>query len=329
MKKKIAADQTRSRTLEPPVGEHMAVGGRKLFVHSQGVGDPAVVFLAGAGLSGLDYFNVQTKVAKFTRAIVYDRAGTGWSDPADTPLTSTAVVNELKALLAKLGIVKPVILVGHSLGGLYARHYAMRFPDDIAGLVLLDPGHEDYDSYMPKELVSTSGSRTMTRVLDTIIQGALKTKPTRALLGSLPAIKRYQHLYEKLFKEEMAAWPATIRDALVDRHSTLEWLSVGIRETRGIETRYLEVSKAGQTPDVPLIALCSVARDGFQQAVSSGQSEALIKGEIEGRLRLYKDLAASVPRGEMRSVESGHVTISLRHPDEVTKAIRDVIRRTR
>jgi len=323
MGNKITSKSTPHKDVQPPVGEFVKVAGCNLLVHSEGTGVPAVVFLAGAGLSGLDYLMVQKQVSKFTTSIVYDRSGTGWSDATTMPITSTAVTDELKSMLAKLGITKPVVLVGHSLGGLYARHYAMRFPESVAGLVLLDPGHEDYDKYMPKEL--RGGSNVMFKLLDRLVQGAFKTAPTRALLGRTPVVKRYRELYRKLFTEEMSQWPAHIRDVLIERHSTMDWLVVGMNEARDIERRYAEVSKAGQIPDVPLIILSSAGRDGFQEAVSTGQSESLVKAEIEGKVRLYKDIAASVSNGEVRSVASGHVTIALRCPEEVTKAIRDVV----
>jgi pimeloyl-ACP methyl ester carboxylesterase len=60
--------------------------------------------------------------------------------------------NELQKLLEITDVPTPYVLVGHSLGGLYARHFAQFFPKEIAGLALLDPAHEDYDAFMPKKL---------------------------------------------------------------------------------------------------------------------------------------------------------------------------------
>ncbi len=87
----------------------------------------------------------------------YDRAGSGWSDPVKLPRTSTQVTDELRELLRVAGVPAPYLLVGHSLGGLYARHYAVRFPDEVAALLLLDPAHEDYNAYMPQELTKMWG----------------------------------------------------------------------------------------------------------------------------------------------------------------------------
>ena len=62
------------------------------------------------------------------------------------------MTDELRELLRAAGVPAPYVLAGHSLGGLYARHYAQRFPDEVAALLLLDPAHEDYNAYMPREL---------------------------------------------------------------------------------------------------------------------------------------------------------------------------------
>ena len=129
---------------------------QRLLLHNQGGGSPAVVFLAGGGAVGLDYLNVQQRAAELTTSVIYDRAGTGWSERVELPRASVEVIDELRALLRVAEVPAPYVMVGHSLGGLYARHYAQRYPGEVSGLVLLDPAHEDYNAYMPKDW-STSG----------------------------------------------------------------------------------------------------------------------------------------------------------------------------
>jgi pimeloyl-ACP methyl ester carboxylesterase len=69
----------------------------------------------------------------------YDRAGTGFSDPSPHPSSSEYVLQDLHELLRQAGIPMPIVLVGHSDGGLYSSMYASRWPDDVAGMVLIDP----------------------------------------------------------------------------------------------------------------------------------------------------------------------------------------------
>jgi len=113
--------------------------GRRMKIVCTGHGAPAVVFLYGLGGNLLNWQKVQQPVSELTTACFYDRAGYGDSDPPDGPVTAQSVTDDLHTLLQRTAVRTPVILVGHSLGGLYATLYADRFPSEVAGLVLIDP----------------------------------------------------------------------------------------------------------------------------------------------------------------------------------------------
>lgn len=98
---------------------------------------------AGLGGGTLDWSAVQPEVAKFARVCTYDRAGMGWSERSSAPRSARQIVTELHALLDNAGVQAPFILVGHSLGGVNMQLYASRYPDEAAGLVLIDSSHED------------------------------------------------------------------------------------------------------------------------------------------------------------------------------------------
>ncbi len=293
----------------PPLGRFYQAGGRQLFVHRAGSGGPAVVFLPGGGAVGLDYWNVAQQAAEFTTSVVYDRAGTGWSERTDLRRTLAQVIDELREVLRAAAVPAPYVLVGHSLGGLYARYYATRFPAEVAGLVLLDPAHEEYTAHMPQELADQ--------------REAWDPEQAAAIFDDVP--EELIQFYRGLFADEMADWPAAIREPLIDGHVSPEWLAVGFREAGNVKRLYDEIRLAGPLPDVPLIVLSSMQVDAFKRAVSGGTPESLLRAEIEGKWRLYAQLAASVPGGEIRPVEAGHVTIHLRHPEAVRQAIHDLI----
>lgn len=133
----------------PPLGRLYDIEGRRLFLHRSGTGGPAVVFLPGASAVGLDYLNIHDRIAEFTTSVLYDRGGTGWSDPVDLPRPAAEVATELGKLLRAACVPGPYVLIAHSLGGLYARRFAQLFPDDVAGFVYLDAFHEDWYTYLP------------------------------------------------------------------------------------------------------------------------------------------------------------------------------------
>jgi pimeloyl-ACP methyl ester carboxylesterase len=293
----------------PPVGRYYEVEGRRLLLHQSGSGGPAVVFLPGGGAVGLDYLNVQRRAAEFTTSVIYDRAGTGWSDSVELPRALVDVTDELRGLLRVAEVPPPYVMVGHSLGGLYARHYAQRFPHEVSGMVLLDPAHEEYNAYMPKELVDQWAA----------------WDSSEALPEELPA--ELIQFYSALFKQEMTDWPEEIRQVLVERHVSLDWLRASLQEATNVEQLYDEVRNAGPMADVPLIILTSMDIDPFKAAVSPGTSESLLREEIEGKRRLYTTWARSM-HGENRPIEDvGHVTLHFRRPDAVLGAIRDLLDR--
>jgi pimeloyl-ACP methyl ester carboxylesterase len=157
-----------------------------------------VVILPGAGTVGLDYLNLHEAVARHATSVLYDRAGTGWSDAAALPRTAEAVTTELREVLTALGIPAPWVLVGHSLGGAYARHFAQRFPGDVAGLLLLDPLHEESAAHWPEAVRQASE--------------AMKDAP----LTELP--EGMLESYRTLFEQKLGQWPAAVREALVAYH---------------------------------------------------------------------------------------------------------------
>lgn len=115
------------------------VGTHRLHAVVIGEGTPAVVFDGGIAARCEEYRILQDRVAQVTMAVTYDRAGYGSSEGGPLPRDIGTEADDLRALLAGLRIRGPYVLVGHSLGGLIAEAHAARYPDDTAGMVLLDP----------------------------------------------------------------------------------------------------------------------------------------------------------------------------------------------
>ena len=122
----------------PMPGQLVDVGGHKLHLHCTGSGGPTVVLEPGAGGTSSLFGWIAPAVARDTRVCVYDRAGRGWSDPADSPQDGTEIATDLRTLLQRGQIPGPYVLAGHSFGGLYALTFAARYPDQVAGMVLVD-----------------------------------------------------------------------------------------------------------------------------------------------------------------------------------------------
>lgn len=113
--------------------------GRTLYVVEKGEGGPAVVFEAGIAATSLNWHQIQETVSEFTFTASYDRSGLGWSSPCRTVRTPGNICGELHRMLQSAGIKPPYVFVGHSFGGLVLRRYAATYPEEVAGLVLVDP----------------------------------------------------------------------------------------------------------------------------------------------------------------------------------------------
>jgi formylglycine-generating enzyme required for sulfatase activity len=119
--------------------------GARLNLVCTGSGSPTVVFDSGWEDWSPAWAVVQPRVAQWTRACSYDRAGAGFSDPGPMPRTAVRIADELHTALRNAGIGGPYILVGHAFGGDCVRTFADRYPNDIAGLVLVESDATDLE----------------------------------------------------------------------------------------------------------------------------------------------------------------------------------------
>jgi pimeloyl-ACP methyl ester carboxylesterase len=149
-----------SRRATPNAGRRVDIGGgRRMYVECAGTGSPTVVLVSGLRSSAHEWKTTESRahppeppvfgeVAKTARVCAYDRPGTvvgdkpSRSDPAQQPTTSARAADELHKTLSAAGEHGPFILVGHSVGGTIVRLYATTFPDEVRGMVLIDPPSE-------------------------------------------------------------------------------------------------------------------------------------------------------------------------------------------
>ncbi len=140
------------RSASPPPGKLYSVNGKAMHLYCTGDGSPTIVLEAGLGNDWLIWGKVQPALSKTTRVCSYDRIGVGWSEEQPGGRDSNSVADRLHALLSEAGVVAPLVLMGHSIGGLHIRAYTARFPRDVAGLVLVDCVTPIEAANVPREL---------------------------------------------------------------------------------------------------------------------------------------------------------------------------------
>ncbi len=166
-----------------PLGRLIDIGGRNIHCIAMGSGAPTVVFESGgAGGSSIQDMPVLRRISSFTRGCVYDRAGLGWSDPAPPGRSFAERAGDLHALLARTD-TSPFVLVGLSFGGLLARMFCRLYPDEVAGMVLVDGGDEaKYFSTMKTMRPLHEGE--VREEAERVDSGEVRSRLERALSGT-------------------------------------------------------------------------------------------------------------------------------------------------
>lgn len=294
-----AIAERRDAVAHPAPGELVELSdGRQL--HLQVAGEehagPTVVLEGGAGASTPGWGWILPAVAEHATVVAYDRAGLGWSDPSPSGRDADPVIADLRDALATRGLPGPYVLVGHSLGAHYTRAFAEAHPDEVAGIVLVDPSHEraaQATGIRSEELAPMAiALRAATRLGLTRVHN-----PFDADIHQLPQPQRDQALahmvtvgYARTFGAEMVA---------LDR--------IGARLP----------GEPGALGDVPLRVLIATggASDPDEQAMVAAMAD------------LREGLAALSTRGETIVLpDASHVTIVTEqaHAQLVTDAIVEV-----
>src|SRR5215204_6411994 len=161
----VVATQIDQRTYPPP-GEMVDVGTHSLHINCLGESGPTVILEAANFGMSAHWVRVQQQLAKTTRVCAYDRAGLGWSEAGPEPRDARQISSELHTLLNGAADTEgPYVLVGHSYGGLYARMYAARYPNQVAGVVLVDSSHPEQFTRSPEGQAMYEKTRRMGAVI--------------------------------------------------------------------------------------------------------------------------------------------------------------------
>jgi pimeloyl-ACP methyl ester carboxylesterase len=290
--------------IDAPPGRLIALGDRKLHVHCTGSGSPTVVIEAGASSFAIDFSLVQTEIAQTNRVCSYDRAGMGWSDARPAVDTPTRVLSDLRAMLVASGEKPPYVMVGASFGALYVRLYQLEYPDDVVGLVLIDPATENRLFTLFEGRMVTIGSLTAEQLLTTLpasgsVPNRAGTRPpqTGAPFDRLPR-DRYEtriRLDERLIAAQGASVPAEI-------------VREGAEANRAMFARLLESRTANPAPmsNTPTVVLTR----GIEMTPGIAENHA--------------GLAALSTNSRHTVVPDAGHEIHLFAPSTVVQAIRDV-----
>jgi pimeloyl-ACP methyl ester carboxylesterase len=305
--------QAQLRAKYPPRGEMVEVGGYRMHIYCQGSGSPAVILDAGLGDFSPIWDLVQPEVAQSARVCAYDRAGLGWSERGPNSRTVQNIVDELHALLAEAAIEGPYVLVGHSMGGLYVRAYAFEYPDEVAGMVLVDAPHEEQRSRY-SEAFSEAQQGLWNQMTGLLL--------VPRLLNSIGFLAMYPEEYPI---ETVPSLPPSTREIYIGvLLSHPAYFGTVSEQYASIQDNYDQVIAMNITSlgDIPLVVLST---DEMEVPDSFGLSTQEINQVQAARDQAQADLARLSSRGTLVIVEeSGHY-IQLDQPQLVIDAILEVL----
>lgn len=263
------------------------VGGYRLHLSCIGQGSPAVIMDHGLGGSSADWGKVQSSLATTTRTCVYDRAGYGASEPGPPPRTSARIAAELRTLLQRAGIEPPYLLAGHSFGGYNMRMFASLFPEQTAGLILVDaPNEGQVDGVFQSQIM---------RQIDP--QGIMKQLWSPQLLEPLSAIDLTP--FADLF-----GYPAKTLQAI-------------LAELAAFKESSEELRVADVHTDTPLVIIMHGLRV---------LPDGTLGDEMEQEwVRLQRELAARYRRSRFIVAPQSAHNIPLDQPELVVEAIRRLV----
>jgi pimeloyl-ACP methyl ester carboxylesterase len=236
-------------TAYPMPGQLIDVGGHKLHLSCTGSGSPTVVLEPGGGEMSSNLGWIAPAVARDTRVCVYDRAGRGWSEPADTAQDAVQITTDLHTLLQRGHVPGPYVLAGHSFGGLYVLTFAARYPDEVAGMVLVD-------STAPKPTTASPANRGSNELIGRV--SALVSASARLGLGRLYAQSSFGSLPTRS-RDEVRASTATATNlrSTIDEFAQANASMAEAGSLRNFAAKPLIVLTAGKDHD----AIWTTAQD--------------------------------------------------------------------
>jgi pimeloyl-ACP methyl ester carboxylesterase len=299
----------------PPPGQRVDVGGYSLHIYCTGSGaGPTVVVDAGAGDFSTSWIGIQREVEKSARICTYDRAGYGWSDSSPYPRTAIQMSNELHQLLVNAKIDPPYILVGHSLGGMTIRVFAGLYPDEVAGMVLVDAGHEDQLERLPPEYLKLYQQQQSYFS----VMGFMSRFGILRMIGSSSKGADFA-------PPQVAKLPKDVQSVYLMMISHPSFFDTMLAELRALPEISAEVRATGKLGDMPLFILSADTPD--EAALHSiGLGDDFPAVELQQTFNDLQDEFESLSTNSTHVIvkDSTHA-INLDQPRAVIKAILDVV----
>lgn len=286
-----------------PPGKLIAVHGTNMHLHCTGSGSPTVVLEAGATGFAQSWAWVQEELATISRVCSYDRLGLGWSEGQGTAHTGAEVARSLKALLRQAREPGPYVMVGHSMGGPLVQIFAGLYPDEVAGMGLVDPSHPDQLNRHASQARQLMDDLTRKLRLASFLSYTGIVRISNVMAAKASGLPANAYRSAKLF----AASPGHLR--------------ASHRELANWDTTMASARRFMAVEDRPLTVISATkARSDFPQPF------------VEAFVQLHSELAQMSPQGrhvKISTADHFSVLTDRENALQTAEALKELVRRTR
>lgn len=278
-----------------------------------GQAGPIIVFENGLGGHYHDWRLVVNAIASQATAVMYNRAGYGYSKSSDGLRTTEHIAKELKLMLEEIGVEKEIILVGHSFGGLCVQHFASLYPEMVKAVVLVDSTSANFNRLYALDLPVLFQHITIDKMIERWNNLAAKTSSELKAMMQ-PILSEDQQKLPQELHEELEQFSTDPR--------TYGTMSAEV-ENWGVSSSLIKSSK-----DFPDIPLCVIARDS-EKSVKFYMDRGIPQEEAEAYEAVWRELQVEHSKlskqGKLIVAHGSDHNIQLEKPDVLINCIKEWI----
>lgn len=290
----------------------ITINNRRMEVVQKGESGVPILFLTGMGCSFEEWFHVTEVISETNKVILFHRPGSGESAIGEEKRTTAANAQEMKQLLESLEIDEPVILVGHSYGGLCAQHFSKLYPEKVKALLLVDSTSENLERLDELELPGLLGSPT-----------DQSWKEQYENYGRM-AEEQLRNIIHPTLTESQKSLPLSIQDQLIQFRQKPNIYKAMLSEVENWKIDAKQIKSLGPLADIPLVAIGRDKDYVIQQGIERGLPEPeLLMLEIMWQ-QLILEQGKLSKKGTAKFAErSGH-SVHLDRPDLIVSILKDM-----
>ena len=297
------------------ISQFIKVNNNKIEIHKKGNKGIPIIILTGMGCSFYEWYDITESLSKLNRVIIFHRPGLGLSEIGAEDRNTKAVVNELNDIMLQLELSEPVILVGHSYGGLCAQHFAKVHPEQVAGIVLVD---------------STSVNLKELDDLDLPVLDEGDTDKIWMEKCYSYSLMKQEELKEKInpaITEKQKQLPLDIQQRLINFQTTPSLYKAMYSEISNWKKDADAIKDIGKFPDIPLIVIGRDKEYNVEMGIMDGLPKCELRLLEEKWQELIEKQANLSNNSELIYAEESSHSIYADRPDIIIESINRIVKK--